>query len=315
MRRRCRLYLLALGFVLALVPKAPAQDATFVTIDPPDSDHNFTACLDINDRGQIVGLYNSTPDGHRHGFLRSEDGAYARIDFPGSTATHATGINPRGQIVGHTLVSGKRHGYLREENGEFTQIDFPGAMATLAIGIDPRGDIVGRYCVNTPPQCANGNRNAHGFLLSRGEFTTIDVPGALETHAYKINARRQILGSYLGPEGKSHLFLLSEGEFTTIDFPNALETPTDGGQAGINRHGDIVSFYCAAPPLPCTDENFHGFLFSEGEFTAIDVPGALGTGAAGINNRGDVVGFYNPSHSLGFLRTGGERGGHEKRDE
>lgn len=316
MRRRCRIYLLALGFVLALVvPKARAQDATFVTIDPPDSDGTFTNALDINDRGEIVGLYNSAPGGHRHGFLRSEDGGYTRIDFPGSTATNADGINPHGDIVGHTLVSGKRHGYLRKENGEFIQIDFPGAMATLAFGINSAGDIVGRYCVSTPPQCVNGNKNTHGFLLRSGEFTTIDVAGALETHAYKINARGQILGSYLGPEGRSHLFLLSEGEFTTIDFPGAFETPTDGGQAGINRHGDIVSFYCAAPPLPCKDENFHGFLLKDGEFTAIDVPGALGAGATGINSRGDIVGFYNPSHSLGFLRTRGEPGEHEKRDE
>jgi uncharacterized membrane protein len=319
MRRRYRLYLLALSFVLALVPKAPAQDEdpTFTTIDPPDSNGTFTNPIDINAPGEIVGLYNSAPDGHRRGFLRSKDGEFTTIDFPGSTATNADGINPRGDIVGHTLVNGKRHGYLRKKNGEFTRIDFPGAMATLALGINPRGDIVGRYCLVTPPQCLNGNKNAHGFLLSEGEFTTIDFPGALETHAYKIDPRGQILGSYLGPEGRSHLFLLSEGGFRTIDFPGAFETPTDGGDAGINPEGYIVSFYCAAPPLPCKPENFHGFLLSEDEFTTIDVPGAVGTGATGINPRGDIVGFYFPdaSHSLGFLWTRGGRDEHENSDE
>jgi uncharacterized membrane protein len=327
MRRRFRLSLLALSFVLALAPRAPAQDEdptfttpTFTTIDPPDSDGTFTTALDVNSAGDIVGLY-STPDGHRHGFLRSKDGLFTRIDFPGGSITNADGINPRGDIVGHTLVKGKRHGYLRKKNGEFTQIDFPGAAATLAVGINPRGDIVGHYCIVTPPQCLNGNKNAHGFLLSahgdllsRGEFTTIDVPGALESQAYKINSRGQIVGSYFGADGSSHIFLLSEGEFTTIDAPGAVETPNGGTSAGISPRGDIVSSYCAALPLPCKVENVRGFLLSEGEFTAIDVPGAIGTGATGINARGDIVGFYNPdaSHYLGFLRTARERDEHDE---
>ncbi len=127
MGRQWRLSLLALGFVLALAPKAPAEneDPAFTTIDPPDSNGTFTNPLDINAPGEIVGLYNSAPDGRRHGFLRSKDGKFTRIDFPGSTATNANGINRRGDIVGHTLVNGKRHGYLRKKNGEFTQKAVP----------------------------------------------------------------------------------------------------------------------------------------------------------------------------------------------
>ena len=319
MRRRFRLSLLAISFVLALVPRAPAQGEdptftpTFTTIDPPDSDGTLTTAIDINSAGDIVGLYR-TPDGHRYGFLRSKDGLFTKIDFPGSSVTNADSINPSGEIVGHTLVKGKRHGYLRKKNGEFTQIDFPGAAATLALGINSRGDIVGHYCIVTPPQCLNGNRNAHGFLLREGSFTTIDVPGALETQAYKINSRGQIVGSFFDAAGNSHIFLFSDDEFTTIDVPGAVQTPTVGTSVGINSRGDIVSSYCAALPLPCKVENVRGFLLSEGEFTAIDVPGAIGMGAAGINARGDIVGFYNPDASryLGFLRTARERDEHDE---
>jgi uncharacterized membrane protein len=197
MPRRCRLYLLALGFALALAPKAPAQDQewTFTTIEPPDRDGTVTFLFDINDRGDMVGAYNA--DGHRYGFLRSQDGQFTRINFPGSFRTHADGINPRGDIVGwYARVPGEFHGYLRKKNGEFIQIDFPGAKSTKAIGINPRGDIVGIYCLVASPLCAKGNKNDHGFLLSEGEFTTVDFPAALETDAYKINPRGQILGSY-----------------------------------------------------------------------------------------------------------------------
>lgn len=278
----------------------------FTTIDPPGSDGKFTNPLDINAHGEIVGLYNSAPDGHRHGFLRSAEGVYTMIDFPGSTATNADGINPRGDIVGHTVVSGKRHGYMRKKDGLFTQIDVPGASVSLAIGINPRGDIVGFYCSTTPPACSAvpGNRTARGFLLHKGKFTTIQFPGALETRAFKINPRGQIVGGYLDANATSHLFLLSKGEFRAIDFPGAFETI--GGQAGINPQGDIVSIYCDA--APCKDANFHGFVLSDGEFTRIDIPGHIGTGVTGINSRGDIVGYYDAdaTHFLGFLRRGRE---------
>ena len=54
-----------------------------------------------------------------------------------------------------------------EDNNEatFTAIDFPDASFTTAQGINPRGDIVGQY------------DETHGFLLSGGEFATLDFPG------------------------------------------------------------------------------------------------------------------------------------------
>jgi hypothetical protein len=38
-----------------------------------------------------------------------------------------------------------------------------------------------------------------GFLLDRGKFTRIDVPGALSTEAVGINDRRQVVGQYESP--------------------------------------------------------------------------------------------------------------------
>jgi hypothetical protein len=52
----------------------------------------------------------------------------------------------------------------------FTTIDFPGATLTFAAEINARGDIVGRY--------ASTDGVSYGYLLSRGEFITIDVKRA-----------------------------------------------------------------------------------------------------------------------------------------
>ena len=76
-----------------------------------------------------------------------------------------------------------------------------------------------------------------------------------------------------------------------IDYPNAIATSVPGG---INDRGDIVGAF--------TDSNRkgHGFLLSNGVYTAIDVPGAAATLARGINSRGDIVGSYqvNPSSRI-----------------
>jgi uncharacterized membrane protein len=88
------------------------------------------------------------------------------------------------------------------------------AMATKAIGINRRGTIVGFYClvISACPRSANGNKNARGFLLSEGKFTMIDVPGAVGTSAYAINARGDIVGPYMPDASHTLGFLRTRRE-------------------------------------------------------------------------------------------------------
>jgi uncharacterized membrane protein len=82
----------------------------------------------------------------------------------------------------------------------FTSIDVPGASATLATGINAREAIVGIYYDTAG--------NSHGFLLKRGVFSTLDVPGSLvgvsgtlQTEANGINNEGDIVGDYYAPPG------------------------------------------------------------------------------------------------------------------
>ena len=68
----------------------------------------------------------------------------------------------------------------------------------------------------------------HGFLWHRGEFTTIDVPGAPLTQPLGINDDGDIVGAYLEAEvdpdayydtGRLRGFVLRDGKFTPVDFP------------------------------------------------------------------------------------------------
>src|SRR6266446_9235182 len=122
------------------------------------------------------------------------------------------------------------------EDPTFTPITFPGATFTQTWGIDARGDIVGLY--------VDVGNVTHGFLLSGGNFTTIDAPpdaNATSTFPYGINPRGDIVGSYVSA-GVTRGFLLSGGKFTTINFPGAISTEV----VGISPRGDIVGDYSLA---------------------------------------------------------------------
>jgi uncharacterized membrane protein len=266
---------------LCLVSSGLSAEQRFTAIDFPGTS-GVTAAFGINDRGDIVGNYGP---GDAHGFLLSK-GKFTTIDFPGASATAARGINSEGDIVGlyclqglvPTLCNGTGlHGFLLSK-GAFTTIDVPGAAYTTADGINPEGDIVGDYATTVGECGAVPGPGCHGFLLSKGTFTTIDVPGALGTTARGINPEGDIVGFYLNDTG-FHGFLFSSGVFATIDAPGATLFST---AFSINPEGSIVG-----------SRNNDGYLLKKGEFTFFDFPEAgVTTIPLGINAQGTIVGFY-----------------------
>jgi probable HAF family extracellular repeat protein len=124
----------------------------------------------------------------------------------------------------------------------------------------------------------------HGFLLDKGVYTTIDVPGALQSTAVDINARGQTIGFYLDAAGTTRVYLReANGSLTTLGFPGAVATVP----FGINNRGHVVGFYLDANQVR------HGFLFKNGAYTTIDHPLASSDSQAhDLNDRGQIVGLY-----------------------
>ena len=177
------------------------DDGVFSTINVPFPGAFNTTAQDINARGEIVGNYRDS-NFLEHGYLLSE-GEFTTIDvpFPGAMQTEVFGINARGQIVGAYLDGNGWHAFFadkgnsgRGKTAAFSRIQLPFAdvptiyATTYALGINDRGQIVGFY--------SDANRNDHGFLIDRGQVSTIDVPGALYTQADDINDRGEIVGTY-----------------------------------------------------------------------------------------------------------------------
>ena len=182
-----------------------------------------------------------------------------------------------------------------------TLIDVPGTsgfIGTQANGINSEGDIVGVYVTD--------GFHTHGFLLRKGEFTTIDAPGASflgpptssGTAASGINEQGDIVGSFNDAADNIHGYVLHNGVFTIFDAPTSnITNPT-----AINSQGDIVGSYFRQGVPGGT----HSFLLRKGTFTTIEVPGATYTQANAINSRGDIVGFYVSNDAFhGFLFRNG----------
>ena len=269
--------------------EAQKQEYEFIEIAPPGSIESHAN--GINAQGDIVGRFIDK-NGQSHAFLWS-NGSYRLIDTDRYTFYAAYGINARGDILADD--ANVDAAYLLRK-GEVIKISFPGALWTSALKINDAGDIVGAYGEVPYTECGP----YHGFLLSNGEYTQIELPvddvSGIVVHG--INDAGELVGVYTleGCDESNpayHGFLRGDGSFTKIDAPNSTATVA----FGINERGAIVGIYDRA------GERSHGFLFWKGVFTDIDFPGARGTRAKDINDRGWIVGDYWPQGALprGFL--------------
>jgi uncharacterized membrane protein len=172
----------------------------------------------------------------------------------------------------------------------FTPIDVPEATAMYANGNNAHA-IVGEF--------DDADGITHGFVLNKGAFTQIDVPGAEGyTSVNGINGKGDLAGIYLA-NGRYYGYVWHKGEFTTLDPPDS-----NFAIAGfLNARGDVVGF--SRKDL----EPRHGFIWRKGVFTTVDVPdaGPRGTRLSGINDPGQIVGAYADmdNHLHGFLLSKG----------
>lgn len=178
------------------------------------------------------------------------------------------------------------------EGYRYVRIDFPDAVSTEPMGINARGAIVGRY--------VDADGVPHGFLYENGEFTSIDVPGALMTlGARAINARGDIFGSFHDRNDVQRVYVLSNGRFDRIAHPDAIATAA----GGINNAGDITGQWWNQ------NDRSRGYIRRDGRF--YNVMGPEGTGDVHVRMAQDngrvLVGHYISEidgGTRGFIRHG-----------
>ncbi len=134
-----------------------APDGSITSFDAPPDDYILGSVYifdgpppSITPAGAIAGTYVA-PGFVEHGFLRTPDGTFTTIDYPGAFFTEALAINATGVIAGDFCNEVTCfQGYVRTPDGTFTVID---ANAGIPTAINPAGAITGFVLTGSAANC------------------------------------------------------------------------------------------------------------------------------------------------------------------
>jgi hypothetical protein len=222
-----------------------------------------------------------------------------------SDGEYSTDILADGTALGYfNATTGVWRGFIRDNAGNFTIFDAPKAgidgtgetAGTFVSAANDKGDIVG--------WSVDDNKVAHAYLRSsNGHFKLLQLAKKQKSaHAYCVNKKDTVGGTYYDVEGHNHGFLRDhKGNVTTIDINGATLIQV----SGVNANGDATGYYQGS------DQVQHGFVrLADGTISSVDAPDAGGTSGKGtlaqsINDAGVVAGYYQDSngHRHGFVRT------------
>lgn len=257
-------------------------------------------------RVALLGLLLSAPAAEALPPLRPTPGyRFVTVDHPGGDRnTVLTSFGTGGNLVGeYTGRDGVGHSFIRHRiDGPFEEITVPGAKSTFALEENARGVVSGTFVDQAGRQ--------HGFVRDRGDFRTIDIPGAgfstatgefgsgLGTGVSTVTDDGTILGFWGEDSGVMHGFALApDGRRTDYDHPDAARSPRfgsiEGGTAVVrrNRRGDVVGLYVAPSSDLGSLLGFHGFVIRDGRYVTLDPPGSVGGSAFALTEGGIVGGF------------------------
>jgi uncharacterized membrane protein len=193
-----------------------------------------TWAQDINDRGDIVGVYFDA-DFAAHGFLL-RDGQFSSIDFPGALETKARSIDALGRITGNYLACTRtcaaghpdplEIGFVLDRTG-FHSVFFPGTDSTDV------WDEVANVRVGDWSDLAG---NVFGYVEEGRVFTDTNVPGSSVTSIRGINHRGTLVGVFGDEQDNLHGFAKVPRGFMQLDVPGSIGTVANR----INDQGTVV---------------------------------------------------------------------------
>jgi probable HAF family extracellular repeat protein len=278
-------------------PQGRPRTYTYVDLgslaDPP-SEHT-SAAWGINRSGQIVGASETDVFGAPHAFLW-QDGQIMDLGAIGGgtfASSAAYGLNNRGHIVGQTTVTSTEppHAFLYRD----------GVMNDLGTGFG-RGSFSRSWDINQNGQIV-GERSQtqlgvlRAFLYQSGTFLDLGTlgghaPFGIDSIAYAINDRGQIVGTALPPEPPLHAFLWEEGVMQDL---GTLGGNSEATQAfGINNSGAVVGV------SQTLSEEMHAFVWRNGVMQDLGTLGGDSSYAYAINRAGQIVGGSRTSTSPQF---------------
>ena len=277
---------------------------SYQTFDVPGTT-NSTLALGINDAGDLAGGAPSPA-----AFWRDSAGNFTPFAAPNATYTYALDVNNVGGIVGEfgSTVDGRVHGFSTDTSdplGSFVPIDVPGSTLTLVHHITDSGVMLGEFSADptSPHHLGPGSK---GFIRdATGNFVPLEVPGSSPngwTSPNSMNDAGDIVGVWTDAQFIHGFWRDAAGTYTNIDFPGF---PTPFPQphfdhqevTAINNRGQMTGRYF--------DGSTRGwFRSASGEFSRVDVPGAIETQPWDMNDLGQITGWFMDNDGIhGFVAT------------
>lgn len=284
-------------FVLLTNWPSLASAGEYISFQVPGS--FITVPVAISESGLVTGVTQNS-DGQINVFVGDPEGTLDLVSLPGSWSLTPRDIARDGTSVGILEGSDGTQGYIIYPDKTVEILSSP-YQYLMALGINDRGVVVGM-------EANLEDFSAWGFLLdTRGDYTTVEVPGALQTMVMAINGAGLSAGLWGEYEDdgstKIGLFVRSKsGALELFDIPGvpaeaslAVKEVTDTGVVvgtaawwGLDGNAVYVGF-----------QRTRGGVVST--FTLLEVDGTEGdVEVGGANARGDIVGrFYGTG---GFIR-------------
>jgi hypothetical protein len=156
----------------------------------------------ISNTNLVVGSYQDARGGW-HAFTYDViKRVYTTIDVPGALLTSGHGVNNHGHLVGEYFAlpggTGSPGWLLRD--GVFTRIDAPcGGSWTSVHDINDDGLMA--------VLCGDGDGRLVSYAYDGETWTELAVPGAFVTEVRRVNNTGQLVGWYMGQDGKDHGFI------------------------------------------------------------------------------------------------------------
>jgi probable HAF family extracellular repeat protein len=173
-----------------------------------------TEAMDLNNRGQVVGLSFPAGDAFSRAFL-SENGSIQDLGGSlGGSSTGALKVNNAGQAVGFGYLAGDTlfHATLWRQVGQITDLGTIGDDAcSRATDINGQGQVIGGD--STLAQCLGEELFTRAFLWEDGAIFDLNtlIPSGSALYLIDpetINDQGEIAGNGVDTSGNQHAFLL-----------------------------------------------------------------------------------------------------------
>ncbi len=228
------------------------------------------------------------------------------LPSPGAgLGVQAFGINSAGQIA-VSIATGTGQQAAIYSAGVYTPISGPtGALGAAAFGITDSGKTVGSFYDTQTIDPTTGVVTpgpAHGYILSGGVYTRLDVAGSTFTQARGLSPDgRYVTGYSTNVDGRASPFVFdsSNNSFINVDRPNSI----NGFAQGMNANGVVVGSDFLTQVGSPTQRVGYTFNVNTGQRNDFAFAGYTRTAFRGINDLGVIAGWLQKPNAAGVTVT------------